>query len=70
MSRKYITPKGFVIEYGPYTQAELEDFWRRVGNGPVAFTRPGPAPAAATAQAQPLQQQAKRPSTPAKATRK
>jgi hypothetical protein len=24
----------------PFTQEELEDFWRRYGSGPIAFTRP------------------------------
>ena len=24
----------------PYTDEEIEDFYRRVGNGPIAWTRP------------------------------
>jgi hypothetical protein len=45
------TEKGMRYHEGPYTQDELHEFWRRIGNGPVAFTRPGtaavPAPDAA-----------------------
>jgi hypothetical protein len=61
---------GSVIHHGPYTEEEQEELGRRMGNGPVAFTRPGPAPAAAPAPAPQQQPLAKRPSRPAKATRK
>jgi len=27
----------------PYTQEEIDDFYRRISGGPVAFTRPGPS---------------------------
>jgi hypothetical protein len=37
------------IPYGvpPYTEAENRDFYRRIENGPVAFTRPQPPAAPA-----------------------
>jgi hypothetical protein len=56
------TASGFAYGVPPYTKAENRDFWRRIGNGPVAFTRPWPsAPAQEKQQDQPGEQSSPRP---------
>lgn len=40
MIRK-VNDQGFVYHEPPYTPDEEADFYRRVGKGPLAFTRPG-----------------------------
>ena len=40
MVLKYVTKNGMRIHEPPYTQAEEDEFYRRVGGGPVAMARP------------------------------
>jgi len=40
---KYITPGGGRIHGPPYTQAEEDEFYRRIGGGPVTVYRARPA---------------------------
>jgi hypothetical protein len=40
MVLKYVTKNGMRIHEPPYTQAEEDEFYRRVGGGPVTVARP------------------------------
>ena len=40
---KYITPGGSRIHEPPYTQAEEDEIYRRIGGGPVTVYRARPA---------------------------
>jgi hypothetical protein len=37
------TKAGSYYNEPPYTQEEIDDFYRRISGGPVAFTRAGPS---------------------------
>jgi hypothetical protein len=40
MVLKYVTKNGTRIHEPPYTQAEEDEFYRRIGGGPVTVARP------------------------------
>ena len=40
MVLKYVTKNGMRIHEPPYTQAEEDEFYRRVGGGPITVARP------------------------------
>jgi hypothetical protein len=40
MVLKYVTKKGTRIHEPPYTKAEEDEFYRRVGRGPITVARP------------------------------
>jgi hypothetical protein len=45
MVRKYDAKNDMWWHEGPYTDEELFEFFYKPGQTPIAFTRPGPAPA-------------------------
>jgi hypothetical protein len=40
MVLKYVTKHGVRIHEPPYTKAEEDEFYRRIGGGPVTVARP------------------------------
>ena len=40
MILKYVTKNGMRIHEPPYTKAEEDEFYRRVGRGPITVARP------------------------------
>jgi hypothetical protein len=56
MVRK-ISDSGVPYHEPPYTPEEIDDMYRRMDNGPIAFTRPGPPPGPAWKPAEPAQPQ-------------
>ena len=40
MVLKYVTKNGMRIHEPPYTKAEEDEFYRRIGRGPITVARP------------------------------
>jgi hypothetical protein len=60
MPLKYNKRYKYWFREGPYSDEEQEELWKMLGDGPVAFTRPGPAVPAPANQDKPPNRPAKR----------